>query len=311
MSYRIFVLGFKSRGDEVLEQTDFLRQNLDIIQPVLDSFSTLNQLWLKFVSCTGEYIFTPQKPQSAFCRFIRAHPEGFKRCRATTIRCANLNPNKFHLFTCHAGLIILAVPLHSEHGPLGALATGEIRLNPNWNENNEILKRTKDLNLNKEKLLKLFNEITIKKHEEILVFGNALYAISNCFLKLGTAFANLDHETSFTKYPLSRSQQLIQQAITHISQNYMKQISLEEVAKHVHVSPTYFSYLFSHEQGLTFSDFLTKIRLEKAKELLRNEPLLSIFQISQQIGYEDANYFSRVFKKVFGIPPSLYRKKRT
>jgi ligand-binding sensor protein len=58
-------------------QTVLLRQNFDTIQPVLDNFSILHQLWLKYVSCTGDYILTPKtKPQNNFCRLIRSHPEG-------------------------------------------------------------------------------------------------------------------------------------------------------------------------------------------------------------------------------------------
>lgn len=303
-------------------QTVLLRQNFDTIQPVLDNFSILHQLWVKYVSCTGDHILTPQtKPQNNFCRLIRSHPEGLQRCRTSVLQCVHLDPYQAHLFPCHAGLYILAVPLHGEREFLGALATGEIRINNMLNESSNILNRVRDLNLNEAKLLQFYEQMPIRKHEEMLILGKALHAISNNFLKLGIAHSNTlmaeDHSgersssrtgSPFVDYPLSWSSQLVRQAVVYILQNYAQPLTLQEVARKVHVSPAYFSSLFSQEQKQTFSNFLITIRLEKAKELLKQNPSVSIAEISLQIGYKDANYFSRVFKKMTGIPPGLYRK---
>jgi len=303
-------------------QTVLLRQNFDTIQPVLDNFSTLHQLWLKYVSSTGDYILTPKtKPQNNFCRLIRAHPEGLQRCRASVRQCMHLDPYQAHLYSCHAGLSILVVPLHGEREFLGALATGEIRMNNVLNESCNILKRVQDLDLNETKLLQFYEQMPIRKHEGMMILGKALYAISNNFLKLGIAHGNTliteNHSrestssrttSSYRDYPLSQSSQLVQQAVVFIMQNYVQQLTLEEVARQVHLSPAYFSCLFSRELKQTFSNFLITTRLEKAKELLKQNPPVSISQISQQIGYKDANYFSRAFKKIIGIPPGLYRK---
>ncbi|ODA40437.1 DNA-binding response regulator, AraC family [Desulfosporosinus sp. BG] len=303
-------------------QAIHLRQNFETIQPVLDSFSTLHQLWVKFVSCNGDYILTPKtKPQNNFCRLIRAHPEGLQRCKASVRQCVHLDPNKAHLFPCHAGLYILAVPLHGEREFLGALATGEIRINNMLNENSNILKRVRDLDLNEARLLQYYEQMSIRKHEEMMILGKALHTISNNFLKLGIAHGNTlireNHSrervssrtgSSFRDYSISWSSQLVQQAVVYILQNYVQPLTLEEVAKHVNLSPTYFSYIFSQEQKQTFSNFIITTRLEKAKELLKQNPFASISEVSRQIGYNDSNYFSRVFKKIIGIPPGLYRK---
>lgn len=108
---------------------------------------------------------------------------------------------------------------------------------------------------------------------------------------------------------LTRSQQYVKSAVDYVLKNYMKSLTLEEVAQQVHLSPAYFSYLFSREQGQTLTEFLTTIRLEKAKEMLKTNPVLSISDIAEQAGYEDANYFSRLFKKKTGTTPGHYRKK--
>ena len=236
-------------------------------------------------------------------------------------QCVHLDPYQAHLFPCHAGLYILAVPLHGEREFLGALATGEIRINTMVNESSNILNRVRDLDLNEAKLLQFYEQTPLRKQEEMLMLGKALYAISNNFLKLGIEHSNTlmteNHggegsssrtRSSFVDYPLSWTSQLVRQAVLYILQNYVQPLTLEEVAKKVHLSPAYFSSLFSQEQQQTFSNFLITIRLEKAKELLKQNPSVSISEISRQIGYKDANYFSRILKKIIGIPPGLYRK---
>ena len=90
---------------------------------------------------------------------------------------------------------------------------------------------------------------------------------------------------------------------------YERNSHINYVAQQVHLSPAYFSYLFSREQGQTLTEFLTATRLGEARELLKTNPVLSISDIAEQVGYEDANYFSRLFKKKTGTTPGLYRKK--
>ncbi len=176
---------------EMIENTSF-QQNLDIIQSVLESLSILYESWIKYVSCSGAYISTPiNKQQSNFCRLIRNHPLGYQRCRETAQKCVYLNPKKHHLFSCHAGLYVLAVPLQDEQGYIGALATGEIRINTGAQDARHVLQKVADLNLNEERLLAYYEEIPVKKREKVLLLGETLYAISNCFLRLGAAKAKI------------------------------------------------------------------------------------------------------------------------
>jgi len=100
---------------------------------------------------------------------------------------------------------------------------------------------------------------------------------------------------------------MIQQAQKYVDQHYMDStISLNEVAAHVSLSPSHFSTVFSQETGITFKEYLTEIRIKKAKELLRTTTLKS-FEISDQIGYSDPHYFSNVFRKITGLSPKEFR----
>ncbi|MGG1312048.1 MULTISPECIES: AraC family transcriptional regulator [Cohnella] len=99
---------------------------------------------------------------------------------------------------------------------------------------------------------------------------------------------------------------VIDRAKAYIRQRFTEDLSLEDVAEFVHLNPFYFSKVFKQHVGETFIDFLTRLRIEKAKQLIR-EDQFSIKEVCYEVGYKDPNYFSRVFKKVTGVSPSEYR----
>lgn len=92
-----------------------------------------------------------------------------------------------------------------------------------------------------------------------------------------------------------------------IHEHYVdSQLSLEQISAKLRLSPAYFSTLFKKEMGTSFTNYVTKVRLEKAAQLLRNSDDKT-YQIAEKIGYADPNYFSYVFKRYFGITPSKFR----
>lgn len=97
----------------------------------------------------------------------------------------------------------------------------------------------------------------------------------------------------------------VARAAAYIRENYARQISLESAAAEVLLSPGRLSRLFVEETGRGFSDFLTEVRIERAKELLI-QPGASVKLVSAVCGYPDPNYFARLFKKVTGYTPSAF-----
>lgn len=101
---------------------------------------------------------------------------------------------------------------------------------------------------------------------------------------------------------------VVEKAKIYMQENYSWDVSLDDVSRRMKLTPYYFSKLFKQETGITFMEYLTGLRLDQAKQLLKN-PDLSIKEIGISVGYSDPNYFSRIFKKVLGITPSEYREK--
>ena len=102
---------------------------------------------------------------------------------------------------------------------------------------------------------------------------------------------------------------IVKKAQLYIEENYSKDIILEEVSKQLQISPYYLSKLFKKRSGNTFIEYLTSVRIEKAKELLRNSSK-SMKEICVEVGYADANYFSRTFKKNVGVSPTEYKEEK-
>lgn len=101
-------------------------------------------------------------------------------------------------------------------------------------------------------------------------------------------------------------QKHIDRALTYIRRNYCKDISLSDAAAHCCISPNYFSLLFKQKTGESFTKYLNRLRIEKAKGLL-SQTSLYIYEISDAIGYGDLAYFSKIFKQQTGLSPSEWR----
>ena len=91
----------------------------------------------------------------------------------------------------------------------------------------------------------------------------------------------------------------------YIHEHYTKPIQLSSAAEAAKVSSAYLSRLFSEYIQCTFIDYVTALRIEQAEKLIR-EARMNIKEVSFAVGFQDANYFSKIFRKITGLPPSVY-----
>lgn len=100
---------------------------------------------------------------------------------------------------------------------------------------------------------------------------------------------------------------IIGDIIDYIENNYDKNITLSTVSETFHINKSYLCELFKQQTGENFSKYISNLRIEKAKKLLRKSNY-SIYEISEMVGYKDSSYFGKVFKNVTGISPLKYSK---
>ncbi len=135
--------------------------------------------------------------------------------------------------------------------------------------------------------------LAVKTKKELIELVNDLASRFFGFLQRSNKYQNTNQE--------------INKALAYIDKNFKKDLTLEEISQEVGLSLYYFSHLFKEETGKTFVSYLNKLRINKAKHLLRNVDL-NIAEVGYQVGYNDPNYFTRVFKEYENMTPSQYRK---
>lgn len=104
------------------------------------------------------------------------------------------------------------------------------------------------------------------------------------------------------------SDNVILKALEYMERNYQQNISLEDVADRVFLNPVYFSRLFKQQVGETFTQYVTKIRMEKAIQLLK-ENRYKTYVVGEKVGYSNCKYFTRVFKQFTGVTTTEYVKR--
>ena len=105
-----------------------------------------------------------------------------------------------------------------------------------------------------------------------------------------------------------KSSKPVQMAKQYIKDNYTEAVSLSDAAEHIGISPQYLSKIFKDETGYNFVEWVNMFKIEKAKELLDKKEM-NISEVGYKMGFINANYFSRAFKKYIGVSPSTYMKK--
>jgi len=101
---------------------------------------------------------------------------------------------------------------------------------------------------------------------------------------------------------------LITEIKEYISENFNREISLTELSNRFFTNSSYISQLFREKTGDTYTNYIMKLRINKAKELLSGTDL-KIYEVCELVGYSDTNYFSKLFEKIVGVRPSEYKKR--
>ncbi|OKP80738.1 hypothetical protein A3844_27025 [Paenibacillus helianthi] len=104
-----------------------------------------------------------------------------------------------------------------------------------------------------------------------------------------------------------KSSEVIERVRLLIGQRYAENLSASDIAEGVYLSPTYVRLLFKQETGETLFEYLTKVRIEQAKHMLRN-PQNKLYEVCYAVGYTDPSHFSKLFKKITGSTPSAFRE---
>ncbi|KIL46565.1 chemotaxis protein CheY [Jeotgalibacillus alimentarius] len=116
-----------------------------------------------------------------------------------------------------------------------------------------------------------------------------------------------DHSLTGLEQDQKQMTSPVQVGRDYIDSHMDRQMTIREVAEHVHLNPSYFSVIFKEQTGLTFSEYVTRKRLQKAKHLLLTTSM-PVADIAESAGYQTAKYFNKIFKEYEGVTPGKFRK---
>lgn len=110
------------------------------------------------------------------------------------------------------------------------------------------------------------------------------------------------------KYKSTRKRKVIEMAVRYVGEHYNEPITLNSVADRFYMNESYFCKVFKEEMGVSFTRYLINLRIQKATELMA-DPTVKIYELAAMVGYEDVQYFTKIFKSVQGVTPVQYREK--
>lgn len=243
-----------------------------------------------------------KKAQNPFCALMAGQNRACAACLENQAKISAGHGGGPRTVKCFAGLCDTGVPVSVGDELLGFLQTGQVFLKkPSRAQFGRTVKQLVDWGwqVDLRRLEEAYFQtrvISPQQYESVLrlltIFAQHLSLVSNQLLVFS---ANVEPPA------VTRARQ-------YIVEHQADEISLGDVARAVNTSTFYFCKLFKKSTGLNFTEYLSRIRVEKAKNLLLN-PNLRVSEIAYQVGFQSLTHFNRVFRKLAGQSPTRYREK--
>jgi AraC-like DNA-binding protein/ligand-binding sensor protein len=245
---------------------------------------------------------SPEAPAapSPFCALMARTNQACAACFALQQKLEEEAKIEPRTLKCFAGLCETAVPVRVGEKLIAFLQTGRILLEtPNQRQFSRITRE----------LLRLGTHVDLKQFEEAYYASRVLNAEQyESMVRLLSIFAG--HLAACgNQLALQRTKANIPAVLRArqiIDAGYREELSLGEIARQVNVSAGYFSELFKEATGLNFVDYVTRLRVEKAKNLLQN-PRLRVSEIAFDVGFQSLSQFNRSFRRIVGSSPKDFR----
>ncbi len=244
--------------------------------------------------------FHGHKNENAFCALIAQKSRSCGVCLQVQQELSEAAAQEPHSLACPVGLCDAAIPVRLGERLIGFLQTGQVfRQKPTAARFERTLKLLERWGIQKdiEELRRLYfsgRVLTPRQYDSVIkllsIFAQHLSMVSNQVLV---------HQEHAEPPVITRAKEFI-------LEHQGEELSLGQVAKAVNTSTYYFCKLFKRVTGINFTDYLSRVRIEKAKNLLLN-PSLRISEIAFEVGFQSLTHFNRVFKKIVGQSPTEYR----
>jgi AraC-like DNA-binding protein/ligand-binding sensor protein len=241
-----------------------------------------------------------KRNEGPFCALMSEKSRACASCLQMQGKLAQAATHEPCTMTCPSGLCDTAVPVRLGDRLVGFLQTGQVfRKKPTEAQFDRTAKLIEEwgIQIDKMRMKEAYFATRVvppKQHDSVVkllsIFAQHLAILSNQVI--------VQHENA--------EPPVITRAKEFINEHQTEDLRLGQVAKAVHTSTFYFCKMFKKVTGINFTDYLSRVRIEKAKNLLLN-PNLRVSEIAFEVGFQSLTHFNRVFKKILGQSPTEYR----
>ena len=239
------------------------------------------------------------------CRRVVETAEGQAVCqrRQEELRRALEAGRSVERFCCVAGMTVLAVPVRLCGEPAAMLHTNRLLLRRPGREELEAASaqlRAWGVEVSADRLAGMLSELVVLEAAQL-----------DAVVRLLRIYADHLGDVASRRILADRHGKpcALAQALAYIKEHHGERLPLGEVARRVGLSPYYFCKLFHRTMGMTFTQYLNRVRLERAKDLLLN-PALPVAEVASAVGFGSIPHFNRSFKRYTGMTPTAYRAMR-
>jgi len=241
-----------------------------------------------------------KRRENPFCAMMAEKSRSCAACLQMQEKLAQSAADGPFTMTCAYGLCETAVPVKLGAQTIGFLQTGQVmRQKPTATAFNRAVEKAEELgvDINNAKAKEAYFATPVASQKKLDSVSSLLSIFAD---HLSMKSNQIAVQTTNAEPPV------VTKAKQFIQENYTEDLSLGQVAAVVHTSIFYFCKLFRKVTGTTFTEFVSRTRVEKAKNLLLN-PNLRISEIAYEIGFQSLTHFNRVFKNIVGESPTEYR----
>ncbi len=265
------------------------------LEVLMKSFYMLSGIRFVLFDTDFHEIIAYPKHNCDFCKLMKSCPKTRRKCNYADRRSfqACEKQNSLIIYKCHAGLVEAVMPLHENEKIIGYLMFGQITDNPDKSSlYNKIDFWQEKYNLNTNSLEQSIENIPYKTQEQIYAAAKIMEACTSYII--------------YKELITPENNKILEAAKAYIEMHLNQDISIEELCKELNVGRTKIYEIFRTEIKMGISKYILRRRMHKAKKLLKTTDF-SISEIAHSVGFSDYNYFSRVYKKIYGKSPKYYR----
>lgn len=270
---------------------------LDELQNVLEDFYRITNIRITVFDAEQNELISYPENRSPFCAIVRSCNAGLKACmRCDREACATATKkNRTHIYRCHAGLTEAITPLYVGNILVGYLLFGHAYVYPTQEEGTrtiESLCRTYPIDM--EQLLAACDACPHVNRDYIRSAARILHATASYLVM--EKLASLQEDSAAAKLD------------AYLSSHFTEPITVDTLCRTLDIGRSRLYKLSNQLYGCGISQYIRQLRIEKAKQLLREVPDMRIVDVASECGFGDYNYFIAVFSRMVGEPPYSYKK---